>query len=273
MDLSVQLNKSSSTFDKQRYALARPVEQVIQQRAAAVCQFGERDLEWLQWQEPMNRRLSVEVTVLDKLVPAKLHPDRRLWSLDISISAHDYEHLTPGPEVTLRFMHTLEQVLVAIAAKVEEPPPTHLGRSKRELEWLDQGGTDPGTGTATPVRVRKPPAPMPEQRFWTMIARTTDDRSGAFRLGWEQADRFTARMRLLTSTLDSPAHREAAERVMGFVSEDVWDDVGAWVVSQGQDVYGRALADPAAISAALTSLDSEDELARGEQLLYLQGDD
>jgi hypothetical protein len=41
------LNKS--TWAKQRHALARPVEQVIQQRAATVRQFADSDEEWLSW--------------------------------------------------------------------------------------------------------------------------------------------------------------------------------------------------------------------------------
>jgi hypothetical protein len=196
-----------------------------------------------------------------------------MWSLDVSLSAADYEHLAPGPEVTLRFIQTLEQVLTAAADKVGSPPPAHLGRSKRELEWMNCGGTDPGPGTLAPFRVRKPPGPMPSTRFWSVITRTTDDGSGAFGLGWDQADRFTARMRLLTATLDTAAHRDAAQRVLGFVSGDVWEDVRAWVVAQGEDTYGRVLADPASLSTVLAALDNEEELQLGEQLLYLEGID
>lgn len=266
---SVQLNKS--TWDKQRYALARPVEQVIQQRTAAVRQFCQRDEEWSQWGARTNASLKITATVLDHLTPAVLRLAPRFWDLDVSLSASDYEDLAPGPEVALRFVHTLEQLLVAIANKVEDPPPTHLGRSRGEIEWLEQGGADPGPGTATSLRVRKPSGPMPEQRFWTLIDRTTDDRSGAFRLGWQQADRFSARLRLLTAPLDSPNHRAAAESALGVVSDDVWEDVRAWVVSRGHDTYLSALADPAEVSAMLSSLDSEDELSLGEQLLYLEG--
>lgn len=265
------LNKS--TWDKQRHALARPVEQVIQQRAATAQQFADRDEQWLSWAGSTNRTLSVTATVLDKSSPVELRPEGRIWSLSLSLSAADYADLTPGPEVSLRFVQTLEQALAAVSPKVDDPPPAHLGRSRHELEWLDQGGIDPGPGMPTAARVRKPPGPMPEPRFWSVIAHTTDDRSGAFRLGWEQANRFTARMRVLVSALDHPEHRAAAERSLGFVSDDVWEDVRAWIVAQGQEAYLHALADPEAIPAALGRLSVQDELSLGEQLLYLEGDD
>ena len=83
-------------------------------------------------------------------------PDGRV-QLDLSLSADDYVDLSPGPEVSLRFVQTLEQALEAVAVKVDDPPPTHLGRSRRELEWHRQGGVDPGPGTPTTARVRKPP--------------------------------------------------------------------------------------------------------------------
>jgi hypothetical protein len=267
----VLLDKSPG--DKQRYALARPVEQAIQQRAAIVRKFADRDERWLYWAGSANRTLSVTAAVLDKSSPVELRPDGRFWSLSLSLSAADYADLTPGPEVSLRFVQTLEQALAAFSSKVDDPPPTHLGRSRRELEWLDQGGIDPGPGVPTTARVRKPPGPMPESRFWSVVARTTDDRSGAFRLGWEQANRFTARMRVLVSALDHPEHRTAAERSLGIVSDDVWEDVRAWLVAQGEEAYVQALADPEAIPAALGRLGVQDELSLGEQLLYLEGED
>lgn len=269
--ISVQLNKS--TWERQRHTLSRPVEQAIQQRAAALRQFVDRDQDWVKWRERTGLALVINATVLDTLKPATLHPDPRVWSLDVSLSAKDYEGLIPGPEVTLRFIRTLEQVLVGVVSKVDSPPPTNLGVSKRESEWLEEGGRDPGPGARTPVRVRKPPGPMPEQRFWSVIAKTTDARSGAFRLGWEQADRFTARMRLLVAELDSPRHREAAESAIGFVSDDVWEDVRAWLVARGPDSFSQALVDPSTITAGLTALNSEDELPLGGRLLYLEGRD
>ena len=51
------LNKS--TWAKQRRALSRPVEQVIQQRAASVRQFAASDEQWLSWSGPTSRSLSV----------------------------------------------------------------------------------------------------------------------------------------------------------------------------------------------------------------------
>jgi hypothetical protein len=267
----VKLNKS--TWDKQRHALAKPVEQILEQRAATVQQFAANDEQWVSWGRSSDRILSVTATVLDKLSPVELRTEGRVWSVSLSLSAVDYADLTPGPEVSLRFVHTLEQALAAISPKVDDPPPTHLGRSRRELEWLDRGGVDPGPGVATTARVRKPPGPMPESRFWSVIARTTDNRSGAFQLSWEQANRFTARMRVLVSALDRPEHRASAERSLGFVSDDVWEDVRAWLVAQGQEAYVQALADPEAIRAALDSLTVQDELSLGEQLLSLESDD
>jgi hypothetical protein len=111
---------------------------------------------------------------------------------------------------------------------------------------------------------------MPEMRFWAVIKGTTDDGSGAFRLGWQQADRFTSRLRLLIAALDSPAHRSAAATTLGFVS----DDVRAWVVSRGPDAYARAVAEPKEITRLLGLLraqGSEDELSLGERLLHLEG--
>jgi hypothetical protein len=176
----------------------------------------------------------------------------------------------PALEVSLRFAQTLEHVLLAITSQVEDPPPTQLGRTRSEANWLAQGGTDPGPGTAAPLRVREPPGPMPEMRFWAVIKGTTDDGSGAFRLGWQQADRFTSRLRLLIAALDSPAHRSAAATTLGFVS----DDVRAWVVSRGPDAYARAVAEPKEITRLLGLLraqGSEDELSLGERLLHLEG--
>lgn len=267
----VQLNKS--TWDKQRNSLARPVEQVVQQRAAAVRQFAERDEEWAQWGARTGASLVITATVLDRWMPAELRLDRRFWALEISLDAADYESLKPGAEVSLRFVQSLEQVLVTIASQVEDPPPTQLGRTRSESDWLAQGGTDPGPGTATPLRIRQPPGPMPDKRFWAVIEGTTDEGSGAFRLGWQQADRFTSRLRLLVAALDSPAHRSAAASALGFVSDDVWEDIRAWVVSRGPDAYSRALADPVEVRRLLGALDSEDQLSLGERLLHLQGHD
>lgn len=269
---SVQLDTARRSA--QRMALSRPVEQLIQQRAGVVKQLVSKDDRWLQWVAgSQGRWLSIRARVLDKLEPAVLHTNPRLWSLDISLSADDYKDIGAGLQVGLRFVETIEQVLADIATKVDTPPPTQLGRTKRELEWLDQGGLEPGPGACTPLRVRRPPGPMPEARFWTLIARTVDDRSGAFRLGWEQADRFKARMRLLSAALDQPAHLEAVRTVMGFVSEDVWEDVRAWAVAQGEAAYRRALADPDWLRTRLEALDDEDELSLGEELLYLEGAD
>ena len=160
-----------------------------------------------------------------------------------------------------------------MASKVDDPPPTHLGRSRRELEWHAQGGVDPGPGTPTTARVRKPPGPMPEARFWTVIRGMTDDHSGAFRLSWEQANRFTARMRILVAALDSHPHRAAAERSLGVISDDVWEDVRGWLIAQGREMYRHVLADPEAIPSVLGRLSEQDDLSLGEQLLHLEGDD
>lgn len=267
--LSVQLNKS--TWEKQRHNLARPVEQVIQQRAAAIRQFAQRDEEWAHWGTRTGASLAITATVLDRLAPAELQPYGRFWALDVSLSAADYEGLQTGPEISLRFVQTLEQVLAAMTSQVEYPPPTQLGRTRSEAAWLMEMSSAPGPGTATPLRIRKPSGPMPEKRFWGVIESTTDDRSGAFRLGWQQADRFTSRLRLLVAGLDSPAHRSAAASALGFVSDDIWEDVRAWIVSRGQDVYVRALVEPMEIASLLGALHSEDELSFGEQLLHLEG--
>ncbi|GAA2159595.1 DUF4240 domain-containing protein [Pedococcus bigeumensis] len=265
MICDVQLNKAVDSV--QRLVLPRPIEQSVQQRAAVVDSLARKDEAWQQWSQPVGRWLSIAATVLDKLQPAVLQPEQRIWTLHISLSAQDYEDLSPGPEVGLRFIATIEQVLADLASKLETPPPTRLTRTKRELEWLGQGGIDPGPGARTSVRVRRPPRPMPEPRFWTLIAGTVDDRSGAFRLSWHQADRFAARMRLLCATLDTPAHREAAQAVLGFVSDDVWEDVRAWAVAQGETAYRQVAADPGSIRARLASLTSQDELSIGEALL------
>ncbi|WP_460627048.1 DUF4240 domain-containing protein [Intrasporangium mesophilum] len=273
MGCIVQLNKASWLGQPQRLVVPRTVEQTIQQRAAAVRQFADNDAEWSRWTSSAKAWLSIQATFFDRPRPTVLHPESLAWSLEVSLDARDYEALAPGVEVGLRFIQTLEQVLVEIAGKVQTPPPTHLGRSRRELEWLAQGPVEPGPGSFGEVRVRKPAGPMPEGRFWSLIDSTLDERSGVFRLGWQQADRFTARMRLMIQTLDTPAHRASADSVLGFVSDDVWEDVRAWVVSGGKDAYLRVVADPGELATMLQSLDSQDDLSRGEQLLFLEGRD
>ena len=104
--VGVQVMLNKSTWAKQRRALSRPVEQVIQQRAASVRQFAASDEQWLSWSGPTSRSLSVTATVLDKLSQTELRPEGRFWFLDLSLSADDYVDLSPGPEVSLRFVHT-----------------------------------------------------------------------------------------------------------------------------------------------------------------------
>lgn len=188
------------------------------------------------------------------------------------MSVGDYADLTPGPEVTLRFVETIEAALARCRASFTQPPPDTLGRTKRERAWLADDGNDPGPGTLTPLRVRRPPGPMPVARFWDLIARTTSPGTGAFRLGWQQADRFTARMRLLVDALDDEAHRAAAAKVLGFVSDDV-EDTRAWAVSLGSDVYNAILIEPSTLTDRLRGCQSDDEIGEAGALLEFTGAD
>lgn len=186
----------------------------------------------------------MNVQFLDVLKPVVLGRETRWWWLELTMSVADYAELTPGPEVTLRFVESIEEALARCRPAVTPPPPGGVGRTKRETAWLADGGTNPGPGTDTPLRIRKPPPPMPEARLWDLISRTSSPTTGVFRLGWQQADRFTARMRLLVDALDGEAHRNAAAEVLGFVSDDVWEDTRAWAVSLGQDAYEAILREP-----------------------------
>ena len=185
-------------------------------------------------------RNTVMVTVrfLQKPMPSRLTRGPKWWDLQMSLSVADYGDLTPGPEVTLRFVQSIEAALLQCHPGVTPPPPESLGRTKRETAWLAEGRTDPGPGSLTKVRIAGSPTPMPEPRFWDLVSRTTSRDTGAFRLGWQQADRFTSRMRLLIGALDAEAHVNAAEEALGFVSQDVWQDIRAWAVSLGRHDYG-----------------------------------
>lgn len=147
-----------------------------------------------------------------------------------------------------------------------------LGRTKREIAWLAEGHPDPGPGTPIGVRIAKT-TPLPEKRFWDLISRTVSPTTGAHRLDASQADRFTIRMRLLIEALDGDDHRSAAEKVLGFVSDDFWEDTRAWVVTLGWDRYSAVLADPHVLTKELMGLDPGGDFSHAEALLYLTGDD
>ncbi len=261
-------------FKPQRSVLPRPTEQVLQQRVGAVHDHTSTAATWTDWlNETGDHGIHVTVQFLDQLKPAVLERGPRSWWLELTMSVADYAELTPGPEVTLRFVETIEEVLARCGPKLTPPPPDRVGRTKRETAWLADGGTNPGPGTATPLRIRKPPPPMPEARLWDLISRTTSPTTGVFRLGWQQADRFTARMRLLVDALDDEAHRSAAAEVLGFVSDDVWEDTRAWAVSLGPDAYGAILREPTTLAERLRECQSDDEIGEAGALLEFSGTD
>lgn len=258
----------------QRHVLPRPAEQAIQQRINAVADYTVASRHWCDWLQAISGTgLLVTVQFLDQPKPSRLSRPGRWWELEMIMSVSDYAHLTPGPEVTLRFVATIEAALLKCHKGLTAAPPETLGRTKRETAWLADGHADPGPGTDNAVRIARPPTPMPEPQFWDLISRTTSPTTGAFRLGWQQADRFTSRMRLLVEALDDPAHAKAAEEVLGFVSQDVWEDTRAWVVSLGPDIYKAILDDAQQLTKHLRELDSEDDIGQAEALLYLTGAD
>lgn len=258
----------------QRHVLPRPAEQAIQQRLNAIADHTAASSQWVDWLEATSGTgLHVDVQFLDAPKPSRLSRQWQWWVLEMSMSVSDYADLAPGPEVTLRFVQTIEAALLKCHKGLTAAPPETLRRTKRETAWLADGHADPGPGTDNAVRIARPPTPMPEPRFWDLISRTTSPTTGAFRLGWQQADRFTSRMRLLIEALDDPAHAKAAEEVLGFVSQDVWEDTRAWVVSLGPDMYKAILDDAQQLTKRLRELDSEDDIGQAEALLYLTGGD
>ena len=73
------------------------------------------------------------------------------------------------------------------------------------------------------------------------------------------------------ATIDTSAHRQRAADVLGHVSDDVWEDVRAWLITRGRPIYDAAVRDPSVLQRALDNLESEDQLSIGERLLYSAG--
>ena len=252
----------------------KEVKRLIQARAAIITQRARVDEDWTLWIARRNRRFQLDVFLPEKPAASSLKIEGNWWYTDLNLGVDHFSELPVGPQVGLRLVATIEAALNALSPLVNDPPPTLLKRTKREIEWLAAGGVDPGPGTVPQLRVRRT-QPMPVEQFWDLIAATGDNETGAFLLSWKEADKFTGRMRLLIRDLDSADHRAAAELVMGWVSDDVWENVRASVVSLGRDTYEQVRATPAALTELIPATDAFEggESDLGEGLLYLEGAD
>lgn len=252
----------------------KEISRLIQARAATINQHAGEDEGWAVWSGRRNRRFQLGVFLSGKPGPSSLSFDHDSWYGDLNLDADHFCELPVGPQIGLRLVAIVEAVLEVFSRAVGDDPPTSLRRTKRELEWLADGGTDPGPGTLPPLRVRRP-SPMPVERFWELVSATVDERTGAFLLPWKEADKFTARMRLLIEDLDSADHAAHAESVMGYLSADVWENVRASVVSLGREMYEHVRVTPAVLGELITTTEAFDggEHDLGEALLYLEGSD
>ena len=253
---------------------SKEVKRLIQARAATITEHARQDERWIVWAGRRNRRFQLDVFLPEKPASSSLKLDGDWWYADLNLGADHFSELPVGPQVGLRLVATIEAVLNDLSHTVNDHPPTSLRRTKREVEWLADGGVDPGPGTVPQLRVRRI-QPMPVERFWDLIAATVDDETGAFLLSWREADKFTGRMRLLIEDLDSTEHMAAAVSAMGWVSDDVWENVRASVVSLGRDAYKQIRTTPAALTELITATDAFEggESDLGEELLYLEGSD
>ncbi|NHN55275.1 DUF4240 domain-containing protein [Calidifontibacter sp. DB0510] len=253
----------------------KEVRRLLQARAAIITEHSRLDDGWTVWAGRRNRRLQLDVFLSEKPASSGLKLDGDWWYADLNLGADHFSELPVGPQVGLRLVSTIEAVLVALSHTVDDPPPTALKRTKREIEWLAAGGVDPGPGAVPQLRVHRARCAMSVERFWGLIAATSDNETGALLLSSEEADKFTARMRLLVDDLDSSDHMTAAEVAMGWVSDDVWENVRASVVSLGRDAYEQVRTTPAALTELITATDAFEggESDRGEGLLYLHGTD
>lgn len=267
---ALQVQLDMYPWKKQRQVLPRPHEQAIQQRLGAIADYTSTAEEWLSWAEHGSGFLPVTIQFLDALKPAQLVGDRWGWSLELSMAVDDFVHLDVGPSVTLRLVQSVEAIVTQCQPHLSPVLPAFLGRTRREGTWLADGGIDPGPGTITALRVRKPAAPMPAEDLWSLIAATTSDTTGVHRLGWHQADRFTAGLRELIESLNTEENRHVADMVLGTVSDDVWEDTRVGVVTRGQEAYQAATASPECLRAALEACQDVEGIGEAGSLLYLE---
>jgi hypothetical protein len=170
--------------------------------------------EWLDWSSAgahkQDRRVSVTVQFQDRLEPV----DVRMLGADspslvASLAVADYAALEPGPAVTLRLVRTVENLLLQYNDQSGQHLPLHVGRTRREQQWLNDGGADPGPGASTPMRIHSP-KPMPATQFWAVLDQLLSSSEDANALTWRQADSFTAYLRHLLTALATDQHHEQA---------------------------------------------------------------
>lgn len=235
----------------------------LRKRCEAIDEFGETDEAWIAW-KAAGRGTVVYLYIEDKASRGVLVSTSPKVDLEYSMWVTDFDNRREGVVAGLRLVQTLEHALRRAQAFIPVPCPTYLGRTQRELDWLAKGGIDPGPGEVGTIKRRGRRA-MARADFWEIIERV---KTGPVELDEDRADAFRLTARALVDTLSDARARRVADRVIGMVSDDVWEDVRGWVVSLGKKTYQRVVRDPGHLEDLLRDLEVMDDLSTGELLLY-----
>lgn len=203
------------------------------------------------------------MTLKPKCSKPRLRVRPGMAELDICIPLESFEGLS-GPALTVRVVEAIEEVLVAVSEAITPACPWFLGRTKREREAGYVRPEQPPRPRS--ITVVPPPKPMGEAEFWQRVesGRLPAARSTAM------GARFAARLRLLMAELDTENNHERAEVVLGFVSDDVWEDVLVWLVLHGESRFAEMVADVEVLGRVLEEFEDPGDF-EGSWLAELEG--
>lgn len=245
-------------------ALGRDRFLALEERTAELERYAALDASWVVWQErnpPLNA-VFFEMSVGPRTTVRFLRESTMLFAVT-SLDSEPFLALE-GPELTLCFVRTLELVLERARDRGLHDLPTSLGRTERELAWE---GPIPPPAPVARVSVPRPVEPMEDADFWATIEVARRRREFVVKLTKRKAEAFSKRAFELVAALDTPAHHQAAESVIGGLPGDAWEDTRAWVIAGGQENYDAVLREPALLAALLSAVDPGD-ISLGESILY-----
>ncbi|MFT3876807.1 MAG: DUF4240 domain-containing protein [Propioniciclava sp.] len=227
-------------------------------------EFAATDGDWVRWKHSFGSGfLSLMVSFREDHAKPRLRVRHDVVEVDLCVSVRRFEGLS-GARLTARAVELLEEVLVSVQRTTSPPCPWFLGRTKRECE----------AGYSRPERAPEPrditivpqPRLMSAAEFWRRVDehRLPSPRPSA------AGARFSERCRLLMAGLDTERHRACGESVLGFISDDVWEDILVWLVLQGERKYHRFVKDEAALVKQLAVFEEREPEFDGSWLAELE---
>lgn len=137
--------------------LPEPFERALIQRLTSITEYMRSAPIWRDWSHYMGGTLITIYLVDDDAKPNEVTRYDETCRLDLRMLTGDFSVLPLGPAATLRLVNTMEAALTQCRERFFHGMPNYIGRTPREIQWLDAAGTDPGPGTPTALLARRPP--------------------------------------------------------------------------------------------------------------------